>query len=422
MNNVYTEKQLELLHLCKSGGLRYINVLSGSVRSGKTWVSLVMWAFWILQMPKDGYFLMAAKTLTSLRRNCLDLLQELVGERSFTYNLSRKEARLFGRLVYLEGCNDARAESKIRGMTLHGAYCDELTQFTEDFFDMLLTRLSAKNAKLFATTNPAWPTHWLMRKYISRADEVGLLLREFFLDDNTKLPEDFVAWQKSLYTGVFYERFILGKWVVAEGTIYDRFANNPDSFIVDSDEYLKDKPVMSIFSGADWGNNTAANTQVVVAVTRGYKELVVLDEMYTTNKLEPEEIYEEHLKVFRRVTEKRGSMRCFGDNAIEFMVRGLHNSAIKAGLPVYVQNCIKYEIINRIILTNSLFTQGRLKIDRKCVHLIDAFKEAVWEKGKEDMRLDDGTSNIDSLDAFEYAICSIMKQLELAGRVNSGNR
>lgn len=77
---------------------------------------------------------MVAKTLTSLRRNCLDLLQELIGTNHFTYSLSKKEGRLFGRLIYLEGVNDARAESKIRGMTLSGAYCDELTLFTEDFF------------------------------------------------------------------------------------------------------------------------------------------------------------------------------------------------------------------------------------------------------------------------------------------------
>ena len=82
---------------------------------------------------------MVAKTLTSLRRNCLDLLQELVGVKYFTYSLPKKEARLFGRLVYLEGVNDARAESKIRGMTLQGAYCDELTLYGEDFFTMMLS-------------------------------------------------------------------------------------------------------------------------------------------------------------------------------------------------------------------------------------------------------------------------------------------
>lgn len=206
--------------------LKRINLLEGSVRSGKTWISLVLWAFWVGTMPKDGSYLMVAKTLTSLRRNVLDLLQSLVGTRNFSYSLPRKEGRLFGRLVYLEGVNDARAESKIRGMTLQGAYCDELTLFTQDFFAMLLSRLSEPGAKVIATTNPDSPNHWLMTEYISRKDEaagVDLLDIKYTLDDNTFLDPEYVKQIKREYTGVFYERFVLGRWVLAQGRIYDMF-------------------------------------------------------------------------------------------------------------------------------------------------------------------------------------------------------
>ena len=172
---MYSEKQKQLLRLFKQKKLRRINILHGSVRSGKTWISLVLWAFWLLTMPKDGAYLMVAKTLTSLRRNCLDLLETLVGKANFSYSLAAKQAFLFGRLVYLEGVNDARAESKIRGMTLQGAYCDELTLFTQDFFAMLLSRLSMPGAKLFGTTNPDNPGHWLKTDYLDRAGELDLM-------------------------------------------------------------------------------------------------------------------------------------------------------------------------------------------------------------------------------------------------------
>ena len=193
MSKVYSDKQLALLKLWQQDGLKRINLLEGSVRSGKTWISLVLWAFWVATMPKDGNYLMVAKTLTSLRRNCLNLLQGLVGTNNFTYSLSKKEAILFGRLVHLEGVNDARAESKIRGMTLQGAYCDELTLFTEDFFSMLLSRLSSKNAKLIATTNPDSPYHWLMDKYINRKGELDMLVLNFLIDDNPYLDPEYVA-------------------------------------------------------------------------------------------------------------------------------------------------------------------------------------------------------------------------------------
>ena len=96
-------------------------------------------------------------------------------------------------------------------------FCDELTLFTEDFFSMLLSHLSMPNSKLLGTTNPNSPGHWLMKKYISRKNDLNLKIWDFFLDDNEMIPKEIIASMKKEYTGVFYERFILGKWVQAEG-------------------------------------------------------------------------------------------------------------------------------------------------------------------------------------------------------------
>lgn len=201
-------------------------MLEGSVSSGKTWISLVLWAFWIKTMPDspNALYLMAARSLTTLKNNCLLLLQELVGESNFTFSISSKEGMLFGRRILLEGANDAQAEAKIRGLTLQGAYCDELTKMHEDFFKMLLSRLRLPGAKLFATTNPDAPGHWLKEDYIDRAGELDFLDVRFTLDDNTKLPRDYVDNIKREYTGVFYDRFILGLWSLAEGLIYPMYA------------------------------------------------------------------------------------------------------------------------------------------------------------------------------------------------------
>lgn len=167
---------------------------------------------------------MCAKSLTTLKRNCLMLLQELIGESNFKYSVPSKEGSLFGRKILLEGANDIRSESKIRGVTLQGAYCDELTQFPEDFFAMLLSRLRLPGAKLIATTNPDSPSHWLKTKYIDRQDELDFLDVQFLLDDNTTLPQDYVENIKREYIGVFYDRFILGRWTLAEGIIYPEYA------------------------------------------------------------------------------------------------------------------------------------------------------------------------------------------------------
>lgn len=244
------------MRLWQTNQLHRINLLEGSVSSGKTWVSLVLWAFWVKVMPLDGLYLMCAKSLTTLKRNCLILLQELVGESNFRYSVTAKEGTLFGRKVILEGANDIRSESKIRGVTLQGAYCDELTQFPEDFFAMLLSRLRLPGAKLIATTNPDSPSHWLKTKYIDRADSLDFLDVQFLIDDNTTLPKDYVENIKREYIGVFYDRFILGRWTMAEGIIYPEH----DRIISEAPEGLAEKYVLSIdygtqnpFSAGLWG-------------------------------------------------------------------------------------------------------------------------------------------------------------------------
>lgn len=232
------------MQMWQNNQLKRVNILEGSVSSGKTWISLVLWAFWVKTMPEDSLYLMCAKSLTTLKRNCLILLQELVGESNFTFSISTKEGELFGRKILLEGANDARSESKIRGLTLQGAYCDELTQFPRDFAMMLLSRLRMPQAKLIATTNPDSPAHWLKTECLDRADELSLLDVKFTIDDNTALDPEYVHNIKLEYTGVFYERFILGNWVLAEGLIYSNYTKlyedipeivNPESYVLSID-------------------------------------------------------------------------------------------------------------------------------------------------------------------------------------------
>lgn len=253
---IYTKKQLELMRLWQKNKLKRINLLEGSVSSGKTWISLVLWAFWVKTMPQDGLYMMCAKSLTTLKRNCLLLLQELVGESNFKFSITSKEGWLFGRHIILEGAADIRSESKIRGVTLQGAYCDELTQFPQDFFAMLLSRLRMPGAKLIATTNPDAPGHWLKTNYIDRQNELDFLDVLFLIDDNTTLPADYVANIKMEYTGVFYERYILGHWTLAEGLIYPMYADAiqeaPDG--VPSQWVLSiDYGTMNAFAAGLWG-------------------------------------------------------------------------------------------------------------------------------------------------------------------------
>ena len=218
-----------------------INLHEGSVRSGKTWISLIQWALFVASMPKDAEFLMVGKTLTTLRRNCLGLLQEL--EPTFEFSTNSKKAILYGRTIWLEGADNERSENKIRGMTLAGAYIDELTLVPPGFYYMCLSRLSYKGAKFFATTNPDSPNNYVYTDIIEN-DKIDKKITKFYIWENPFLDPEYVKQLEAEYVGVFYKRFFLGEWVIAEGLVYPMFDNVVETV---------DRPYSEYYVSMDYG-------------------------------------------------------------------------------------------------------------------------------------------------------------------------
>lgn len=410
INDMLNTKQIEFI----TAEDKRINLLTGSVRSGKTYVSLLKWAIFVGTMPITKEFLMAGKTLTALKRNCLGLLQDLVGKENFSYSISQKSAKLFGRTIWLEGANDDRAESKIRGMTLAGAYIDELTQIPEDFYKMLLSRLSEKGAKLYATTNPDAPGHWVKVDIIDN-DEIDKKVWNFTLDDNEILKkenEEYFENLKKEYQsmgGVFYERFILGLWVLAEGLIYKQFANNKEMFLKDTavNEHGDKINFMIVSIGIDYGATKGETEFKATGITQYFKEAWTIDEMKLAGLYSPEQIYEKFVEFYKRVVDNYGKItHCFGDYGAlgQVLTYGLNRYLQQHNIPLKVQDCIKGKIIDRIYMDQMLFAQHRRFILKSCKYLIEAYQQAVWDDKKVDTRLDDGTTPIDDLDASEYSM------------------
>jgi PBSX family phage terminase large subunit len=435
MNGVYTAKQLELMRTWQDGKLRRINLLEGSVSSGKTWISLVLWAFWVGTMPKSGLYLMCAKSLTTLKRNCLLPLTELVGSANFAFSVSAKEGTLFGRRVLLEGANDIRSEAKIRGLTLQGAYCDELTLFPEDFFVMLLSRLRVSGAKLIATTNPDNPSHWLKVKYIDRADKLDLECTKFMLDDNTTLDAEYVENLKKEYVGVFYKRFILGEWCAAEGAVYPTFANDSARFTgrtvrsadgsvafvshdFDTDEDIRHDILFGSI-GLDFGGNGSAHAAVCSGFTKGLRDVIALKEYYRKEAITPMQLYDD---VCNFILDCQACWRVtdiYCDTAETTLIRGLRSEVARRGISVNVLNARKGSITGRIRFYSMMMSRGAFFISSECEHTIKAMKSAVWQPGcTVDTRLDNGTLNVDSLDAMEYSTEPYMTDMiNVGGRI-----
>lgn len=383
---IYTPKQRALMELWRTNKLKRINLLEGSVSSGKTWISLVIWAFWVRTMPSDPkcLYLMSARSLDSLKRNCLILLQDLVGENNFTYSISAKEGRLFGRHIVLEGANDVKAEKKIRGNTYQGAYCDEATTMPEDFFGMILSRLRMKGAKLFATTNPDKPTHWLKEKYIDRSEQLDFLDVKFLLDDNPFLPQEYVENIKKEYNGVFYDRYILGRWVKAEGLVYSNFDNVVPNVDREYSEY-----VVSI----DFGT---LNPTVFLLFGKSGKSWYLIKEFYhsgrDTNSQRSVSQYYADLEGF-----------CAGfpvdeviidPSAHPFIVEIVQNERFS------VRNA-NNQVINGIRFTYNCLQNGRIWVNDCCKETIKEFGLYSWdEKANIDTVIKENDHAMDALRYF----------------------
>ena len=198
-----------------------LNLWHGSVRSGKT-IGTIGRFLKSLGDNVDADHLLVGRTIGSLKRNVINPLLELIGSDGH-YSSGKNELKIWDKTIYTVGASDERAEGKIRGMTVGKAYGDEITLWPESFFQMMLSRMSVEGSQFFGTTNPDNPNHWLKKNYIDRHKALDLSLFHFKLEDNPFLPQAYIEALKKEYVGLWYKRFILGEWCVAEGAIFDFF-------------------------------------------------------------------------------------------------------------------------------------------------------------------------------------------------------
>lgn len=404
MRNTLTEltkKQIEVLNSPKSR----LNLYEGAVRTGKTVLSLLEWNLFVPTAPDGAELFMVGRTITTLEQNCLGVLQRL--EPSFSYSIAKQEATLHGKLIRLKGADNKQSESKIRGSTAYGFYLDELTELDYKFFKQSQARCSVKGARIYATTNPDSASHWVRQEIILNT-EINRSVFSFTIDDNEFLDPVYVEEIKKEYTGVYYDRNILGLWVNAEGVIYPDFANNTKKFLKKS---IDKKDIYVVLVGIDYGASKSSSTYRAVAILHDLS-VVVIEEMSFGGKKEPNfklspRIFCEKFHAFYDlVVGKYGRIdHTFADWGALGMVltNGLIEYCDEHNLDANIENCKKGEIIDRIKLIGLLMGTGRFFMLEHCTVTIEAFVHAIWEEGKKDVRLDDGSVDVDSQDAVEYA-------------------
>lgn len=204
-------------------------IADGSIRSGKTLSMSLSFVMWAMEVFDNQNFAMCGKTIGSFRRNVLSGLKLMLSSMGYYVNDHRAdnliEIRRNGKTnyFYLFGGKDERSQDLIQGITLAGILFDEVALMPQSFVNQATGRCSVTGSKLWFNCNPEGPQHWFNLEWIQKCGEKNLLYLHFTMDDNLSLSEEMKARYRSYYSGVFYERYILGRWAVAEGVIYSMF-------------------------------------------------------------------------------------------------------------------------------------------------------------------------------------------------------
>ena len=398
-----TPKQIEYL----DNADRRWNLKSGAVRSGKSFVdtAAVIPRRIIERKSEAGLSVILGVSRGTVERNVLEPMRKIYGPRRIgQIVISKNTAMIFGEEVYCLGAEKISQVAKIQGASFKYVYGDEVAKWNQDVFEMLKSRLDKPCSCFDGSCNPENPTHWLKKFIDSDAD---IYLQKYTIFDNPFLPADFVSELCKEYEGtIWYDRLIEGKWKRAEGAIYRRFDDKPDSFFRQPDRARLGSITIGVdFGGEGSGHSFVATGKYPDGAVQGLMSRRYLNKDYPQG-IDANILSDIFLTFVREVIEKYGMPETvYWDNAETVLGQTIRNAVRKEYPGIRVRPAAKKRIKDRIDYTVRLMGAGLFSLTEDCQTLKDALQDAVWNpKASLYERLDDGSSDIDTLDAFEYTI------------------
>lgn len=391
-------------------------ICDGAIRSGKTVFMMLSFVDDAMRRYNNQRFGICGKTVDSTIKNIITpYMQTVYANEKYTIEWKRADKVLevsrdgVKNIFEVFGGKDESSFQLIQGRTLAGVLLDEVALQPRSFVEQALARCSVEGSKMWFNCNPDNPAHWFNKEWILKAKEKNALHLHFELRDNPSLSEKIVQRYENMYSGVFYLRYIKGLWVAAEGAIYTLWCDDCERYLK---KVIRDEISHSII-GVDFGGNGSATAFVCIGILKGFKGIAVLREYYRKGVTTPTAQEEAFVQFAKECKEDYGTREVFCDSAEQTLIAGFRAAALKAGVFIDIKNARKGEIIDRIRFTLRLMGRGAFFVDPSCIHLREALTSAVYDPKHttEDKRLDNGTTNIDSLDAMEYAFESVMDDI-----------
>ena len=382
------------------------NIKTGAVRSGKSYVDT---AYTIParireRIGKPGLTVIFGVSRDTIERNVLQPMREIYGSGLVGTINNRNMARVCGENAYCLGAEKVSQVAKVQGSSIKYAYGDEVAKWNREVFEMLKSRLDKPYSCFDGACNPENPTHWL-KEFID--SDIDIYVQKYEIFDNAYLPKEYVENLCKEYEGtVYYDRLIKGMWKRAEGAIYRMFADDPDRFI----RPVNIRDIKEIRIGIDFGGNGSGHSFVATAILWNGIVHPVMSRKHMKKDfpqgIDANKLSELFLQFIADVIAKYGKPRyAFWDNAETVLGQSIENACRKEFPSLLVLPAQKKKINDRINYTVRLMGAGRFFITPECLTLKKALQDAVYNsKVLQEERLDDGSTDIDTLDAFEYTI------------------
>lgn len=403
----FSKKQLDFF---QNANHRW-NIKTGATRSGKTYMDYYVIPKRIRsRIGKEGFVAILGVSKGTIQRNIIEPLQRIWGTNLVGDINSQNICPMFGEDVYCLGAEKVSQVSKIRGASLKYCYGDEVVDWNKDVFNMLKSRLDKPYSCFDGACNPDAPQHWFKQFLDSDAD---IYCQKYEIFDNPFLSPVFVDELCKEYRGtVLYDRYIRGLWVAAEGSVYKLMCDAVSSGAVNPFAvFEKPKSIMQINVGVDFGGSGSGHAFVATAYSRAYLSITALASerhMSKNGSIDPDKLGDLFVDFCLKIINLYGFITVvYCDSAEQTLIAGMRTAVRKAGLSwIRIENALKTTINDRIRFTQRMLSQHRFfYVKDQCQSLEDAMTTALWDEKKslvEDVRLDDGTSDIDTLDAFEY--------------------
>ena len=405
----FSPKQSEILKFAYSNEE---NILcDGAVRSGKTIVMTLAFVLWAMTNFDRTNFAICGKTVSNAERNILRPFEQIEGlpfvthykvsTRMLTVKCGKKE-----NYFYLFGGKDESSYALIQGLTLAGVLFDEVALMPQSFVDQAIARtLSYDNAKIWFNCNPESPNHWFYKEWVANKNKQYKHLH-FLMKDNPILGQKEIERAEKLFTGVFYDRYILGKWVRAEGIVFPDFANNPDRWIIDKEELPKRFRECAV--GFDIGGNNSAYAMTCTAIDFEGNYYVLKSTKKQADELPMEDVEKFAFDFVDEIKDKYGLMvHDVNTDHVDVIINTLNEKR-------YIfSKTYKPPLEDRPFAISVLMAQNKLKfVKGECNDLVDELQNLVYDdKSEKPIVQDNGEMQIDTWDSFIYSLVSNWRYL-----------